>query len=239
MWTRGMFRLWFPLRRAPGPVTRVFMREPVPVPPLLVSPAESHDKPSVAASREHTFEFVSFTLYRVLFSDVKGPLAGYVASSRCDDANVKGGDLAGGAVGRPAGDAANDDYLAPPCGVPTGPTGESLFPRPPPYQWPWKGFRESDSVAGFHLWINLIIVVLSFLELRRFPVCPPYAREGQPLSVAQKRMVARLIVLLGPWLGVRTSFTPDVLGRILTRVRNVVEFFRVAYPLRPGCSPDP
>ncbi len=199
--------------------------------------------PEFMGATSHSFSGVAHSLCRIIYKDVRGPLASFLRSSRSEY----------GSEGRPSPTRGPkpgvvvDDVNVPVEAVGPSPrdggagsfegaTGESLFPCPPPFAWPREYSEDARSavVVGVHLWLNLIVVCLSFIELRWPRQAPPGARRGDGLSPRQARMIERFLRLLEPWSGVSTSLAPDILGRITDKFTKVHQFFELLVPWATG-----
>ncbi|CAE8622704.1 unnamed protein product [Polarella glacialis] len=88
----------------------------------------------------------------------------------------------------------------------------AVWPMPPLYLECWKRSEERIAGRAFKTVINLLVVVFSWLLLRRPRFAPPAARIGAPLSSGQQQAVGRLESLAAAW-NVSHVVEPSDMGR--------------------------
>ncbi|CAE8615169.1 unnamed protein product [Polarella glacialis] len=96
----------------------------------------------------------------------------------------------------------------------------AVWPMPPPYPECWRRSEERIADRAFKTFINLLVVVFSWLHLQRPRVAPPAARMGAPLSSGQPQAVGRLESLAAAW-NVSHFVEPSDMGRSALKVEGL------------------
>ncbi|CAE8683129.1 unnamed protein product, partial [Polarella glacialis] len=96
----------------------------------------------------------------------------------------------------------------------------AVWPMPPPYPECWRRSEERIVDRAFKTFVNLLVVVFSWLHLRRPRFAPPAARMGAPLSSSQQQAVGRLESLAAAW-NVSHFVEPSDTGRSALKVEGL------------------
>ena len=95
-----------------------------------------------------------------------------------------------------------------------------LWPMPMPYPASVSSGKDLSNEAGFERAVNLIVVALNWLHLRRPLCCPPEICLGAPLSKLQWRVIRNVERLLSAWKSCE-AITPQAMGRTASKVEDL------------------
>ena len=111
-----------------------------------------------------------------------------------------------------------------PATLPEGESTTSLWPMPLPYPREYQRGKSSDSVGdsyeSFRKGVNLVVLSLNWLFLRRPFVAPPSILIGRRLSKVQWRVVRQVEAVMGIWKNVSPVTAADM-GRIAGKIESV------------------
>ena len=95
-----------------------------------------------------------------------------------------------------------------------------LWPMPLPYPTAVSSGEDLSEEAGFRRAVNLIVLALNWLHLRRPLCCPPEICVGAALNKLQWRVVRNVERLLSAWKSCE-AVTPQAMGRTASKVEDL------------------